>query len=127
VRKVLGELRHIATVDDDQVGTQFVKFPPDGGVQLRLVEGRHRERLPGKQRLQRPQLYRQRIYRSSSNATRILPELRDVVEVLRPIAETEDMHLVPGRQVTDLVEGGDLVAAVRRERDTPADKENSHR
>ena len=127
LRKVLGELRHIAAVDDDQVRTQFVKFSPDRGVQLRLVEGRHRERFSTEQRLERPQLDRQRIYRSSSNACHILPKAGDVVEVLRPVAETEDMHLVPGREVTDLVEGGDLVAAVRRERDTPTDKENSHR
>jgi sugar/nucleoside kinase (ribokinase family) len=37
---MLGELRHIAAVNDDQIGTQFVEFLPDDGVQPGLVQSR---------------------------------------------------------------------------------------
>src|ERR1700756_5160758 len=43
-----------------------------------------------------------------------------------PVTEAEDVHLVPGREVTDLVEGRDFVSAVWREWDTPTDIKNPH-
>jgi len=45
-REMLGKLRHIAAIDDDEVGPQFVKFFPYRGMQFGLIEGRHRERFP---------------------------------------------------------------------------------
>jgi hypothetical protein len=57
----------------------------------------------------------------------VLLQTRNVGEVLRTIAETEDVHLVLGREVTDLVEGGDLVSAVWRVWDTPTEVKNPHR
>src|SRR5215471_11592949 len=69
----------------------------------------------------------QRVDRRCSNALRIALKAGDVVEVSTSIAEADDMRLVLGREMTDLVEGGDFVAAIRREGHTPADKENAHR
>src|SRR5271168_1692536 len=41
IGKVLGKLRHVAAVDDDQVGPQLSEFSVDRVMQLRLVQGRH--------------------------------------------------------------------------------------
>src|SRR5262249_23759835 len=105
---------------------QFVEFLPDYSVQLFLIERRHRNRLPSQQGLERTQLDRQRAHRSGSHTFRVSLEAGDVVEIPKAIAETEHMHLVLGREVTDLAEGGDFVAAIRREGRAPADKENAH-
>ena len=40
-QEVLGKLRHVAAVDDDQGGPQFSEFFLDGVMQLRLVQRRH--------------------------------------------------------------------------------------
>ena len=58
--EVLAKLRHIAAVDDDQVGLQLSEFPPDRAVQLCLVQRRHRER-------------RNRLQLATRNARRALP------------------------------------------------------
>jgi hypothetical protein len=50
-----------------------------------------------------------------------------VGEVAGPFTEAEDVHLVPGREVTDLIEGRDFVSAVWREWYTPTDIKNPHR
>jgi len=41
IGKVLGKLRHVAAVHDDQVGPQLGEFSTDGVMQLRLVQSRH--------------------------------------------------------------------------------------
>ena len=41
IGEVLGELRHVAAVDDDQVGLQLSEFFLDRVMQLRLVQSRH--------------------------------------------------------------------------------------
>ena len=41
IGEVIGKLRHVAAVDDDQVGPQLSEFYLDGVVQLRLIQGRH--------------------------------------------------------------------------------------
>ena len=51
IREMLGELRDVAAVNNDQIGRQFVKFLSDGGVQPGFIESCHRERLSDEQRL----------------------------------------------------------------------------
>ena len=49
--EMLGILRDVAAINHDYVGLQFAEFPPDYGMQVRLVECRHRKRFPAKRAL----------------------------------------------------------------------------
>jgi len=122
---VLGELRHIATVGDDKVWPQLVEFLPDRGVQPRFVQRRHRERLAGEERLQRAPLYLRRADRNGGYALCAFAQALDVGEVPRAVAEAEHIDLMAGREMAYLVEGRDLVPAIRRERHAPAYKEDA--
>src|SRR5882724_1129437 len=122
-----GKLRDIAAVDHDQVRFQFDEFSLDRAMQLRLGKGGHRERPPCDKRCERTQLARPPIQRDSGYAPRIIAEPGNVIEIAATVAEAEDVDLVLCREVTDLVEGGDFVTPVRRERHPLAYEENSHR
>ena len=72
-REMLGKLRHIAAVDDDQVRLQLGEFAPDRAMQLCLVQSRHRKRRPREKGLESAQLYRQFADRSGG---RLIPFVR---------------------------------------------------
>src|SRR6266403_5631372 len=96
-------------------------------MQFRLGKGRHGKRSAGDERPERTQLARPPIQRDSSYAPRIIAQARQVIEIAATVAEAEDVDLVLRREVADLVEGGDFVTPVRRERHPLAYEENSHR
>jgi len=98
-----------------------------GGMQFGLGEGRYRKRLPENERLEHTQLARPPIQRHGGHALRIAAQARNIIEVLSAITQAEDVHLVLGREMADLIECGDLIPPVRREWDASAYKENSHR
>src|SRR6266481_2148879 len=64
---------------------------------------------------------------TESGRPAISAEPGNVIEIAATVAEAEDVDLVLCREVTDLVEGGDFVTPVRRERHPLAYEENSHR
>src|ERR671930_558074 len=105
---MLGELRHIATVNEDQVWPQLVEFLPDCGVQLGLVQRRHRKRLAGEERLQGAPHDLGGADRNSRYASRVFAQTLDIVEIPCAIAEAEHMHLMARRKVLYLGEGRDL-------------------
>src|SRR5271166_4517313 len=60
------------------------------------------------------------------NARCIAAKTGNIIEILSTVGETEDVHLMLCREMADFIEGGDLIPAVRRKRDTLAHKEYSH-
>jgi len=127
IRETLGKLCHIAAVDDYQIGPQFSELALDRAMQLCLVQRSHGKRHSRAERLQGSQLYRDLSDRGSANARCVSLQSGDIREVPQAVAEAEDVHFVSRGQVADLVERGDLVAAVRRKRDAPAYVKNPHR
>src|SRR4029077_2764 len=96
-------------------------------MQFRLGKGRHGERPPGDKRPERTQLAHPRLQRDSGHALRIITQARQVIEIAATVAEAEDVDFVLRREVADLVEGGDFVTPVGRERHALAYEEYSHR
>jgi hypothetical protein len=95
-------------------------------MQFRVVECRHRKRPPGEQRPERAQLARPPEYGHRGSAPRIAEQIWNIIEIPSTVGETEDVYLVLCREMADFIEGGDLIAPVRRERDTLAYEEYSH-
>src|SRR5262249_43908658 len=113
--------------DHDQVWLQRAELLLDRIMQPFLVIGGYREGFPGHERRERTQPTPQSGDGNGGHPLHIVAETRKVIEGPATISEAEYMHLVCHRKMADLVKGGDLVSAVRREWDALAHKENSHR
>src|SRR5215469_10679107 len=122
----LSKLRHVAAVDDDQLGPELGGFAPDRAVQSRLIQRGDRKRRAGEKRPQRAQLDRQAADRGCRNALRTPSKPGNIGEVLFAVAEAEHMHFVAPGEVADRVERGNLVATVGRKRNAAAYIEDSH-
>src|SRR6516164_7400950 len=95
-------------------------------IQLGFVKCCYRKRTPEEQCLERAQLALPPVHRHRCDAFRIALQTGNIIEIPFTVGETKNVHLMLCREMADLVEGGDLVAPVRREPDTLADKEHSH-
>jgi hypothetical protein len=127
IRKMLGKLRDVAAIDDDEIGSQPSEFLLDRAMQPYFVQSSHRKRRSREERLERPQLYPNSADRSGSDALCAGLQARNIGEVLCAIAEAKDVDFVLRSEVTNFVKRGDLVAAVRRKRDAPAYIEDPHK